>query len=134
MLTEKTTFMKPLKKNSKRVFILKKNSSFNKLFSTGKSFHSGDIVLKSFVNDNELNMIRFGFAVVKNPHFNAVKKNRIKRLLKEAVIKKIDFINESFSSGDYIIAFQGSPVTDSEHIFKNVFSVLKKVVLSKKNT
>ena len=79
-------------------------------------------------------MIRFGFAVVKNPHFNAVKKNRIKRLLKEAVIKKIDFINESFSSGDYIIAFRGSPVTDSEYIFKNVFSVLKKVVLSKKNT
>ena len=76
-------------------------------------------------------MIRFGFAVVKNPHFNAVKKNRIKRLLKEAVIKKIDFINESFSSRDYIIAFRGSPVTDSEYIFKNVFSVLKKVVLSK---
>ena len=93
--------MKPLKKNNKRVFILKKNTSFKKIFYLGLSFSSGDIVLMALFRSGELGLVNIGFAVAKRPSFNSVKKNRIKRLLKEAVLKNIGFVNENFSSGDY---------------------------------
>ena len=126
--------MKPLKKNNKRVFILKKNTSFKKIFSLGLSFSSGDIVLMALFRSGELGLVNIGFAVAKRPSFNSVKKNRIKRLLKEAVLKNIGFVNENFSSGDYIVLYNGSYPPSSAKISRAVLSSFKKLAPNKLNT
>ena len=126
--------MKPLKKNNKRVFILKKNTSFKKIFSLGLSFSSGDIVLMGLFRAGELGLVNIGFAVAKRPSLNSVKKNRIKRLLKEAVLKNIGFVNENFSSGDYIVLYNGSYTPSSAKISHGVLSAFKKLAPNKLNT
>jgi len=125
MLTEITMFMKPLKKNNKKVFVLKKNPSFKKIFSLGFSFSSGDIVLMALLRDGGLDIVNIGFAVGKKPSFNSVKKNRIKRLLKEAVLKNIGFVNENFSPGDYIVLYSGSYLPSSEKVSSGVLCAFK---------
>ncbi|MDG2147866.1 MAG: ribonuclease P protein component [Flavobacteriaceae bacterium] len=126
--------MKPLKKNNKRVFILKKNTSFKKIFSLGLSFSSGDIVLMALFRARELGLVNIGFAVARHPSFNSVKKNRIKRLLKEAVLKNIGFVNENFSSGDYIVLYNGSYVPSSSKVSTGVLCAFKKLAPNKLNT
>ena len=126
--------MKPLKKNNKRVFILKKNTSFKKIFSLGLSFSSGDIILMALFRSGELGLVNIGFAVAKRPSLNSVKKNRIKRLLKEAVLKNIGFVNENFSSGDYIVLYSGSYPPSSAKIYPAVLSAFKKLPPNKLNT
>ncbi len=118
-------FMKPLKKNNKKVFVLKKNPSFKKIFSLGFSFSSGDIVLMALLRDGGLDIVNIGFAVGKKPSFNSVKKNRIKRLLKEAVLKNIGFVNENFSPGDYIVLYSGSYLPSSEKVSSGVLCAFK---------
>ena len=126
--------MKPLKKNNKRVFILKKNTSFKKIFSLGLSFSSGDIVLMALFRSRELGLVNIGFAVAKRPSLNSVKKNRIKRLLKEAVLKNIGFVNENFNSGDYIVLYSGSYPPSLAKISHAVLSAFKKLAPNKLNT
>ncbi len=126
--------MKPLKKNNKRVFILKKNTSFKKIFSLGLSFSSGDIVLMALFRAGELGLVNIGFAVAKRPSFNSVKKNRIKRLLKEAVLKNIGFVNENFSSGDYVVLYNGSYTPSSAKVSHGVLCAFKKLAPNKLNT
>ena len=126
--------MKPLKKNNKRVFILKKNTSFKKIFSLGLSFSSGDIVLMALFRAEGLGLVNIGFAVAKRPSFNSVKRNRIKRLLKEAVLKNIGFVNENFSSGDYVVLYNGSYTPSSAKISHGVLSAFKKLAPNKLNT
>jgi len=134
MLTEITMFMKQLKKNNKKVFVLKKNSSFKKIFSLGFSFSSGDIVLMALLREGGLDIVNIGFAVAKKPSFSSVKKNRIKRLLKEAVLKNIDFVNENFSPGDYIVLYSGSYLPSSEKVSRGVLCAFKKLATNKLNT
>ena len=134
MLTEITMFMKPLKKNNKKVFFLKKNSSFKKIFSLGFSFSSGDIVLMALLREGVLDIVNVGFAVAKKPSLNSVKKNRIKRLLKEAVLKNIGFVNEYFSPGDYIVLYSGSYLPSSEKVSSGVLCAFKKLATNKLNT
>lgn len=126
--------MKPLKKNNKRVFILKKNTSFKKIFSLGLSFSSGDIVLMALFRAGGLGLVNIGFAVAKRPSFNSVKRNRIKRLLKEAVLKNIGFVNENFSSGDYIVLYNGSYTPSSAKVSHGVLCAFKKLAPNKLNT
>ena len=126
--------MKPLKKNNKRVFILKKNTSFKKIFSLGLSFSSGDIVLMALFRAGGLGLVNIGFAVAKRPSFNSVKKNRIKRLLKEAVLKNIGFVNENFSSGDYVVLYNGSYTPSSAKVSHGVLCAFKKLAPNKLNT
>ena len=134
MLTEITMFMKRLKKNNKKVFVLKKNTSFQKIFSLGFSFSSGDIVLMALLRDGGLGLVNIGFAVAKKPSFNSVKKNRIKRLLKEAVLKNIGFVNENFSPGDYVVLYSGSFLPSSEKVCRGVLCAFKKLATNKLNT
>ena len=76
MLTEITMFMKQLKRKNNKVFVLKKNSSFKKIFSLGFSFSSGDIVLMALLREGGLDIVNIGFAVAKKPSFNSVKKKQ----------------------------------------------------------
>ena len=127
-------FMKQLKRKNNKVFVLKKNSSFKKIFSLGLSFSSGDIVLMALLREGVLDIVNIGFAVAKKPSFNSVKKNKIKRLLKEAVLKNIGFVNENFSPGDYIVLYSGSYLPSSEQVSRGVLSTFKKLSTNMLNT
>tara|TARA_B100001250_G_scaffold231803_1_gene199024 strand:+ start:361 stop:741 length:381 start_codon:yes stop_codon:yes gene_type:complete len=126
--------MKPLLKKNSRVFLLKKNSSFKKIFSDGVSFSSGKIILNACIDGPEKNFVFIGFAVSKKSTFNSVKKNRVKRLLKEAVIKNISFIGENVPSGSYVVFFNGSRAPASLSDLKDVLLVFKKALLSRGDT
>ena len=126
--------MKPLLKKNSRVFLLKKNSSFKKVFSDGLAFSSGKIILNASFDSPEKNFVFIGFAVSKKPSFNSVKKNRVKRLLKEAVIKNISFISENVPAGSYVVFFNGSRVPRSLSDLKDVLVVFKKALLNRGDT
>lgn len=65
----------------KKYSVLKKNKNFQYVYRGGKSYVSKNAVL--YVLPNYLNICRIGFAAGKKLG-NAVKRNRIKRLMREA--------------------------------------------------
>ena len=63
---------------------LKKRSAFNATYCTGKTFHfSGITVFCGKEKNNDL-LTKVGFVVSKKYHKRAVKRNRIKRLMRES--------------------------------------------------
>ena len=62
---------------------LKKHSAFNATYKTGKSIHKDGItVFCGRLKNNEIKT-KFGFVVSKKIHKRAVKRNRIKRIMRE---------------------------------------------------
>ena len=128
-------FMKAWVKKKSSVSSLKKNSFFTEVFNNGVSFAYEDIVLKASFSAPSEKDIFIGYAVSKIPSFNAVKKNRIKRLLKQGVIENLSFVEKNDSPGNYILLFVGPSLPEnSKNLFINVLSVFKKSLASKKNT
>lgn len=126
--------MKPLLKKNSRIFLLKKNSSFKKVFSEGLTFSSGKIILNACFDRPEKNIVFIGFAVSKKTSFNSVKKNIIKRFLKEATIKNISFITENVPAGNYVVFFKGPQVPESLNDLMDVLLVFKKLLFSRGDT
>ena len=64
---------------------LKKRIAFNATYRTGRSFHKDGITV--FVGKEKKNemVTKFGFVVSKKIHKRAVKRNRIKRIMRESV-------------------------------------------------
>ena len=83
---------------------LKKRTAFNATYKTGTTFHRGGITLfcgkcKSNLQTNGVTKI--GFVVSKKIHKRAVKRNRIKRLMRESVrlyIKSTDKFDTKYLS------------------------------------
>ncbi|MGF7186439.1 ribonuclease P protein component [Desulfitispora alkaliphila] len=75
---------------------LKRNEDFKKVYRQGKSVASRNIVLYWLPVDNK--NPRFGFSVSKRVG-NAVCRNRVKRVLRGVVMKKLD----KLPNYDYII-------------------------------
>ena len=71
---------------------LKKNSQFNLLFSKGKKAFSPALILLYLPSDK----LEIGICVSKK-HGNAVMRNRIKRLMREALQKNIEKIRRPYS-------------------------------------
>ena len=126
--------MKPLLKKNDRIFLLKKNSSFKKIFSDGLAFSSGKIILSACFDSPEKKFVFLGFAVSKKPAFNSVEKNRVKRLLKGAVIQNISFISENVPAGRYVVFFNDSQVPRSLSDLKDVLVAFKKTLLNRGDT
>ena len=126
--------MKPLLKKNDRIFLLKKNSSFKKIFSDGLAFSSGKIILSACFDSPEKKFVFLGFAVSKKSAFNSVEKNRVKRLLKGAVIQNSSFISENVPAGRYVVFFNGSHVPRYLSDLKDVLAVFKKALLSRGDT
>ena len=126
--------MKPLLIKNDSVFLLKNNSSFKKIFSDGLAFSSGKIILNACFDSPEKKFVFLGFAVSKKPAFNSVEKNRVKRLLKGAVIQNISFISENVPAGRYVVFFNGSQVPRSLSDLKDVLVAFKKTLLNRGDT
>lgn len=71
---------------------IKKNVDFQKLFNKGKKMFSPNITLLYFPAKN----LSMGVAVSKK-HGKAVKRNRIKRLLREAFSRTLDKLDRPYS-------------------------------------
>lgn len=80
---------------------LKKHSAFNATYKTGKSIHKDGItVFCGRLKNNEIKT-KFGFVVSKKIHKRAVKRNRIKRLMRESLrlyIKNCDNFDTKYIS------------------------------------
>ena len=69
----------------KKIFRLKKRSAFTATYKSGKSLHRNGITLFYGKEKNNDKPTKIGFVVSKRIHKRAVKRNRIKRLMREAV-------------------------------------------------
>ena len=63
---------------------LKKNNAFKATYKTGKSFHRNGITMFCGREKTKDIPIKIGFVVSKKIHKRAVKRNRIKRLMRES--------------------------------------------------
>ena len=89
-------------------FRLKKRSAFNATYKTGTSFHKDGITL--FCGKKKTTDIptKIGFVVSKKIHKRAVKRNRIKRLMRESIRLYIKNSNNSFNSQYMSLIFVAS--------------------------
>lgn len=69
----------------KREYRLKKRSAFNATYRTGISFHKNGITVFCGKKKNSDFPTKIGFVVSKKIHKRAVKRNRIKRLMRESL-------------------------------------------------
>ena len=98
---------------------IKKNTEFQKLFKRGKRVFSPTLSLIYFSSDRP----RMGVAVSKK-HGKAVKRNRIKRLLREAFSKNIGMVEKSYA---YIIIPKAAENYSFKSFEKSLISCFKKV-------
>ena len=104
---------------------IKKNVDFQRLFKKGKKVFSPNITLLYFPSDK----LRMAVAVSKK-HGKAVKRNRIKRLLRAAFSEKCEILDKPYS----VILI---PKVNGEYTFdafcKSLETCFKKVNLCRKS-
>lgn len=82
----------------KKQFRLKKNSAFNATYKIKNSYHRGGIVLwVGKRKDNQDFPTKVGFVVSKKTHKRSVRRNRLKRLMRESyrLLQKEEKISKS---------------------------------------
>lgn len=121
-------------KKKSRVLPLKKSSLFQEVFEKGKTFSSENVLLKASFSKLAGDNVFLGYAVANHPSFSVVKKNRIKRLLKNGVYKSLSFIDRKVPSGFFVLSFVGNFTPSSQLLFKNVSSAFKKAASIPHNT
>jgi ribonuclease P protein component len=101
---------------------LKKNKEYRNVYSRGKSF--ADRYLVIYFLANNLEFCRFGFTVSKKVG-NAVTRNRIRRLLKEACRLN----NNVFSGGFDLVLVARRSIVSLEYVQveESLLKLLKKV-------
>ena len=78
---------------------LKNRRAFNATYKIGNSYHRGGITLFCGKEKESLDLLtRIGFVVSKKIHKRAVKRNRIKRLMRESVRLYIKSKGENFDT------------------------------------
>ena len=85
---------------------LKKRSAFTATYKTGKTFYADGITMFLGKEKNNDYPTKFGFVVSKKIHKRAVKRNRIKRLMRESV--RLILKNKKFSNKYISIIFVAS--------------------------
>ncbi len=104
----------------KKELRIRKQKDFDNIFSKGAYFSEKFLVLK--VVENDLEASRFGFIVSNKISKKAVERNRIKRLLREAVRLKQNKIKLGF---DAVFIFRGKEVKKS---FKDIDAIVEKLL------
>lgn len=101
---------------------LKKRRDFEEVFKKGKAVKDSFLFIK--YRKNELGVSRFGFVVSAKVAKKAVERNKIRRILSEAVRGKIDDLG-----GYDIIVFATQQITGmpKDEIVEGFLGVLKKI-------
>ncbi len=108
---------------------LKKEKDFQEIFKKGRSFKEKFLVIKFRKNQTKVN--RFGFIVSKKVSKKAVKRNQIKRRLREVVRKNINDYQKGYDVA--FIALPGLGNADFKEIKNVVLKLLKKSKILKNN-
>ncbi|MDD2553681.1 MAG: ribonuclease P protein component [Desulfotomaculaceae bacterium] len=101
---------------------LKKNMEYKQVYSRGKSFVDRYLVV--YYLSNNLDFCRFGFTVSKKIG-NAVTRNRVRRLLKEACR-----LNNNVFTGGFdlvLVARRGIVDLDYRRVEESLLKLIKKV-------
>ena len=104
---------------------LKKRSAFNVTYRSGKSFHKNGVTMFVGKEKNNDFPTKIGFVVSKKIHKRAVKRNRIKRLMRESC--RLIIKEQSMSSKYMSIIFVASTKLLNKN-FSEVDSAIKKLV------
>lgn len=104
---------------------LKKKSAFNATYKTGKVFHKGGITVFCGKNKTTDFPTKVGFVVSKKIHKRAVKRNRIRRLMRESL--RLYIKENSFSPKYMSLVFTGSTKLLGQN-FKEVNSSMLKLL------
>lgn len=108
-------------------FRLKKRTAFTATYRTGKTFHKDGITLFCGRENKTDNETRIGFVVSKKIHKRAVKRNRIKRLMRESM--RLIIKNEGISNKYMSLVFVASQKLLNMN-FAEVDSAIQKLVKS----
>lgn len=92
----------------KKEYRLKKHSAFNATYKTGTVFHKGGITVFCGKLKNKDSKTKFGFVVSKKVHKRAVKRNRVRRLMRESIRLYIKSVGENFNTKYMSLIFTGS--------------------------
>lgn len=95
----------------KKDYRLKKKIAFNATYRTGVTYHKGGITLfcgKIKSSAQSENTTKIGFVVSKKIHKRAVKRNRIKRLMRESVRLYIKNFDGNFDTKYISLIFAAS--------------------------
>jgi len=104
---------------------LKKTKDFQGVFSKGKGFREGNLFLKVGVGSE--GTTKFGIVVSKKVAKQAVVRNRIRRLLKEALRQEAEYIKEGAHAA--IVVFPGFQEESFQEVQKSVHRLLEKASL-----
>ena len=116
----------------KKEFRLKKRVAFNATYRTGTSIHKDGITVFCGKLKTQDTATRIGFVVSKKIHKRAVKRNRIKRLMRESVRL---YIKNTYDNLDMkymsLIFVASSKLLDKN--FNEIDSAIKKIMKVIKN-
>jgi ribonuclease P protein component len=113
------------KKEINRVMLLKaaslkKTREFQRVFSRGKGFSAGNLLLK--INSPNENKIRFGIVISKKVAKQAVTRNRIRRVLKEALRQEQGRIIKGVEAVLVVLpGFQDQGVVEARKALRHLF-------------
>lgn len=115
----------------KKQFRLKKKSAFNATYRIKHSYHINGIVLwVGKKKDDPKFPTKAGFVVSKKTHKRSVKRNRLKRLMRESyrLLLKDEKINKSQQYVSLIfVGFERALGRDFSQIQKNIFDLLNNI-------
>ena len=111
------------KKNS-----LKNSSEIDLVFKDGSKL-SSKLISLYYVKSKKENHLRFAFSVGKKTHSLATTRNKLKRLMKEALrLNGDEYLNDNLSYSLVFIYF-----SSNEESFKSIEESMKSLLLSFKN-
>lgn len=113
----------------KKIYRLKNKRSFNATYKTGNVKFSGGITVFCGKNKTYGNT-KIGFVVSKKIHKRAVRRNRIKRLMRESVRLYIKKQNDNFDTNYLSLVFVASTKLldkDFKYIDKNIIELMEKI-------
>ena len=106
---------------------LKNKAAFAATYRTKNSFHKGAITLYAGIKKKENLPTKVGFVVSKKTHKRAVKRNRLKRLMRESY-RLILKSENTYNSQEYLsLIFVGSSNALDKN-FKEMQNIIKKLL------
>ena len=108
---------------SKKIKRLKGNKKFSTVFNASSVF-KGDFLILRLIKNDKIEHLEVAVAVSKKLFKRAVDRNKIKRLLREAIKKNKEDI--SFS-GQCLFLYKGLKLPDLSLLIKEVNSLISKV-------